>query len=167
MLMIALDTFFFAIGLGMYGFVSAYWLFAVGMAILTIGEMVTVPIANAVATAFTPEVMCGCYSFIYGNSWDIAFAIGPYLAGQIMDNYDPNLLWYTCAIKESDTCHTHQAKNGRTISQHKQKSRASDHPAPILHSLLSIADHDSICGKAAIRISAPDERYPVSCFQIG
>lgn len=31
----------------------------------------------------------------------------------------------------------------------------------------SIADHDSICGKAAIRIWAPDERYPVSYFQIG
>lgn len=98
MLMMALGVFFFAIGLGMYGFVSAYWLFAVGMAILTIGEMVTVPIANAVVASFAPEDMRGRYNFIYGNSWGISFAIGPYLAGLIMDNYDPNLLWHACGI---------------------------------------------------------------------
>ncbi len=98
MLMMAVGVFFFAIGLGMYGFVSAYWLFAVGMAILTVGEMVTVPIANAVVASFAPEDMRGRYNFIYGNSWGISFAVGPYLAGLIMDNYDPNLLWYACGI---------------------------------------------------------------------
>jgi MFS family permease len=42
--------------------------------------------------------MRGRYNFIYGNSWGISFAIGPYLAGLIMDNYDSNLLWYACAV---------------------------------------------------------------------
>jgi hypothetical protein len=37
--------------------------------------------------------MRGRYNFIYGLSWGISFAVGPYLAGRIMDNYDPNLLW--------------------------------------------------------------------------
>ena len=98
MLMMALGTMFVAIGLGMYGFVSAYWLFIVAMAILTIGEMVTVPIANAVVASFAPEDMRGRYNFIYGNSWAISFAAGPYLAGQILDNYNPNLLWYYCLL---------------------------------------------------------------------
>ena len=98
MLMMALGTVFFAVGLGMYGFVSAYWLFAVGMAILTIGEMVAVPIANAVVASFAPEDMRGRYNFIFGNSWGISFAIGPYLAGLIMDNYNPNLLWAACFV---------------------------------------------------------------------
>lgn len=98
MLMMALGTAFFAIGLGMYGLVSSYWLFAVAMAIITLGEMVTVPIANAVVASFAPEDMRGRYNFIYGNSWGIAFAIGPYLAGLLMDNYDSNLLWAACAV---------------------------------------------------------------------
>jgi MFS family permease len=98
MLMMALGTMFFAIGLGMYGIVATYWLFAVAMAVLTIGEMITVPIANAVVASFAPEDMRGRYNFIYGNSWGISFAVGPYLAGLIMDNYDPNLLWYACAL---------------------------------------------------------------------
>ena len=98
MLMMALGTTLFAIGLGMYGIVATYWLFALAMAILTIGEMVTIPIANAVVASFAPEDMRGRYNFIYGNSWGISFAVGPYLAGLIMDNYNPDLLWYACAL---------------------------------------------------------------------
>jgi MFS family permease len=98
MLMMALGTFFVATGLLLYGFVGTFWLFAVAMAILTVGEMVTVPIANAVVANFAPEEMRGRYNFVYGNSWGISFAVGPYLAGLILDNYDPNLLWYACGL---------------------------------------------------------------------
>jgi MFS family permease len=98
MLMMALGTFFVASGLLLYGFVGTFFLFAVAMAILTVGEMVTIPIANAVVANFAPEEMRGRYNFVYGNSWGISFAVGPYLAGLIMDNYDPNLLWYACGI---------------------------------------------------------------------
>jgi MFS family permease len=98
MLMMALGAFFIATGLLLYGFVSTFWLFVVAMAILTIGEMVTIPIANAVVAKFAPEDMRGRYNFVYGNSWGISFAVGPYLAGLVMDNLDPNLLWYACGI---------------------------------------------------------------------
>jgi MFS family permease len=98
MLMMALGAFFIGAGLLLYGFVSAFWLFAIAMAILTIGEMVTIPIANAVVASFAPEEMRGRYNFIYGNSWGISFAAGPYLAGLVLDNYDPNWLWYACGI---------------------------------------------------------------------
>jgi MFS family permease len=98
MLMMALGTAFIAIGMGMNGFVNSFFMFAVAMAVLTIGEMVAIPISNAVVANFAPEEMRGRYNFIYGNSWGISFAVGPYLAGLIMDNYDPNWLWYACLI---------------------------------------------------------------------
>jgi MFS family permease len=98
MLMMALGTLCIAVGLFLYGFVGTFLLFAVAIAILTVGEMVTVPIANAVVAKFSPEDMRGRYNFIYGNSWGISFAVGPYLAGLLMDNYNPNLLWYACGI---------------------------------------------------------------------
>ena len=98
MLMMALGAFFVAVGLLLYAFVGTFWLFVVAMAILTVGEMVTIPIANAVVARFSPEAMRGRYNFIYGNSWGISFALGPYLAGLVMDNYDPNWLWYACGI---------------------------------------------------------------------
>ena len=98
MLMMAVGSFFVAFGLLLYGFVNTFFLFAVAMVILTVGEMVTVPIAQAVVASFAPEEMRGRYSFVYGNSWGISFAVGPYLAGLILDNYDPNLLWYACGL---------------------------------------------------------------------
>ena len=42
--------------------------------------------------------MRGRYNFIYGLSWGLSFGVGPYLAGRIMDNYDPDLLWYACGV---------------------------------------------------------------------
>jgi MFS family permease len=98
MLMMALGALFIAVGLLLYGFVGTFGLFVVAMAILTVGEMVTIPIANAVVAKFSPEEMRGRYNFVYGNSWGISFAVGPYLAGLVMDNYDPNWLWYACGI---------------------------------------------------------------------
>jgi MFS family permease len=98
MLMMAIGAFFIALGLTLNGFVDQFWLFAVAIATLTIGEMIAIPIANAVVASFAPEEMRGRYNFVYGSSWGISFAIGPYLAGRIMDTYDPNLLWYACGI---------------------------------------------------------------------
>jgi MFS family permease len=98
MLMMAVGSLFVAVGLFLYGVVSTFLLFVVAMAILTVGEMVTIPIANAVVASFAPEEMRGRYSFVYSNSWGISFAVGPYLAGLVLDNYDPNLLWYACGI---------------------------------------------------------------------
>jgi len=98
MLMMAFGACFVAVGLFLYGFVSTFLFFAIAMAILTVGEMITIPIAQAVVASFAPEEMRGRYSFVYGNSWGISFAVGPYLAGLVLDNYDPNLLWYACGM---------------------------------------------------------------------
>jgi MFS family permease len=42
--------------------------------------------------------MRGRYSAVFGISWGIPFAVGPYLAGLLMDNYNPDWLWYACAV---------------------------------------------------------------------
>jgi MFS family permease len=98
MLVMAFGAIFVTAGLFLYGFVSTFGLFVIAMAILTIGEMITVPVANALVASFSPEEMRGRYNFVYGLSWGISFATGPYLAGLIMDNYNPNWLWYACGI---------------------------------------------------------------------
>src|SRR5512143_127465 len=55
MLMMAAGTLLIAGGLALYGFVGNYSLFVVAIAILTFGEMVTIPIANAVVASFAAE----------------------------------------------------------------------------------------------------------------
>lgn len=98
MLVMALGTALYAVGFAMYGFVSAYALFLLAMAIITVGEMLVVPTSQAEVARFSPEQMRGRYMAVFGFSWGIPFAIGPLLAGLLMDNADPRWLWYTSGM---------------------------------------------------------------------
>ncbi len=98
MLIMALGSMLYVIGFGMYGFVSAYVFFMLAMVIITIGEMVVIPVAQAYVGESAPEDMRGRYSGVMGFSWMIPWMIGPLMAGLIMDYGDPNWVWYGSAI---------------------------------------------------------------------
>lgn len=93
-LMMAIGTVFYMIGFALFGVVTAYFLFALNIVIITIGEMIVVPTSQAIATNFAPEDMRGRYMATFGLSWAIPSTIGPGAAGYILDNYNPDLLWY-------------------------------------------------------------------------
>ena len=92
--MMALGTVFYVIGFTMFGLVSAYVLFITAVVVITIGEMIIVPTSQALAANFAPVDMRGRYMAVYGLSWAIPSTIGPGAAGYILDNFNPNLLWY-------------------------------------------------------------------------
>lgn len=98
LLMMAFGTALYAIGFAMYGFVSAYIFFLLAMVIITIGEMIVAPVGQALVAKFAPEEMRGRYMAVFGYSWGISFAIGPYLAGVVLDNFDPRFLWYAAGV---------------------------------------------------------------------
>ena len=98
MLMMAAGSALYAIGFAMIGFVNGFGLFAVAMVIITIGEMITVPVAQALVAQFAPEDKRGRYMAVFGFTWTIPFAIGPLLAGVIMDNLNPDLVWYLSGL---------------------------------------------------------------------
>ena len=98
MLILALGSLLYVIGFGMYGFVDGYLMFMLAMVIITVGEMVIIPVAQAYVGNAAPEDMRGRYSGVMGFSWMIPWMIGPLLAGVIMDNGDPNWVWYGSAI---------------------------------------------------------------------
>lgn len=102
MLMMALGCFFYMIGFSMFGFVSEYWLFVLAVLIITLGEMISMPVSQAVTARFAPDDMRGRYMAFTSISWTIPSIVGPTAAGIILDNYDPNWVWYLggilCAI---------------------------------------------------------------------
>jgi MFS family permease len=93
-LMMAFGTVFYMIGFSMFGFVSAYYLFIAAVVVITIGEMIIMPTSQALAANFAPEEMRGRYMAMYGLSWAIPATFAPLAAGLILDNLNPNLLWY-------------------------------------------------------------------------
>jgi MFS family permease len=92
--MMALGTLFYMIGFSMFGFVSTYWLFGLAIVVITLGEMIIMPTSQALAANFAPEDMRGRYMAVYGLSWAMPAMFAPLAAGLILDNLDPNLLWY-------------------------------------------------------------------------
>ncbi len=54
-LMMALGTVFYLIGFGMFGVVSAYWLFVLAVVIITIGEMIVMPTSQALAAGLRAD----------------------------------------------------------------------------------------------------------------
>jgi len=98
MMMMALGTLLYAIGFGMYGLVSSYILFIVAMFIITVGEMVVMPTSQALVARIAPEDKRGRYMAVFGFGWVIPQAVGPLLAGLIMDNADPRWVWYAAGL---------------------------------------------------------------------
>ncbi len=96
--MMALGAALYAIGFAMYGLVSGYLYFVLAMVVITIGEMIVAPVSQALTSRLAPEDMRGRYMAVFGFSWAIPFAIGPLLAGLILDNLNPNFLWYAAGI---------------------------------------------------------------------
>jgi MFS family permease len=93
-LIMAFGAVFYVIGFGMFGFVSAFWMFMSAIVIITIGEMLVSPTMQTLTANFAPEVMRGRYMAVFGFAWMLPSAIGPGAAGLILDNFNPNLLWY-------------------------------------------------------------------------
>jgi len=89
---------FYALGFGLFGFTSRYWQFILSMVILTIGEMVNAPVMQTLIANLAPEDMRGRYMATFHTGWGIAAAVGPWAAGVVLDNFNPNLIWYAGGI---------------------------------------------------------------------
>jgi MFS family permease len=98
MLMMAAGSLLYAFGFAMYGFVPTFALFVVAMVIITIGEMVVSPFQQSLVASFAPEHMRGRYMAVASLSWSVAFTVGPFFAGLLLDSPNPNLLWVACGF---------------------------------------------------------------------
>ena len=98
MLMMVLASTLYGIGFVLFGFVSTYTMFFVGMVIITIGEMIHIPVAQSLTAFFAPEDMRGRYMAAYGLGWAIPNSVAHLLAGLVMDNHNPYWVWYCAGI---------------------------------------------------------------------
>ncbi len=98
MKVIAIGTLFYMLGFGMYGFISAVYLFFIAMIIITIGEMIVTPIQQTVVANFAPEDKRGRYMAMFGFHWAVPNLFGVLLAGLVMEHIGPNWVWYFAVI---------------------------------------------------------------------
>jgi MFS family permease len=129
MLMMALGASFYMVGFSMYGFTSAYILFVLAVVLITVGEMIIMPVGQALAANFAPEDMRGRYLAVFSIAWALPATIGPTAAGLIMDNYNPNWVWYAggilCLLSVLGFAWLHRETQDRFESSLAAKSAAS------------------------------------------
>lgn len=94
MLILATGVFLYAIGFGMFGLVSGAAMFVLAMVIITIGEMIAIPVQQAAAAHLAPDHMRGRYMAVLGFSGAIAAGSGTWLAGQISTYFGADWIWY-------------------------------------------------------------------------
>jgi MFS family permease len=98
MLMMALGAAFYLVGYTMFGLVTAYALFAAAVVLITAGEMIVMPVGQALAANFSPADMRGRYMAVFSLAWALPATFGPGLAGVVLDRFDPNWVWYGSGI---------------------------------------------------------------------
>ena len=83
MQMMALGAFLYALGFGAQGFVGTLPLFALSVAIWTLGEMVIAPVATVLVADMAPETLRGRYMGAFGLTWGVGYGLGPTLGGTV------------------------------------------------------------------------------------
>ena len=92
--MLAVGSFFYAVGAGSVALATGFWGFWISMVIMTTGELVLVPTSSTYAANLAPPDKRGRYMSVYGLTWGIASGIGPLLGGILNDTLGPKTIWY-------------------------------------------------------------------------
>lgn len=98
MLVLAAGTLLYAVGFSMFGYVAGAVMFVTAMVIITIGEMLAVPVSQAIASLLAPEDMRGRYMAVFGFGSAIASGSGVWLAGQVIRWLGFEWVWYLSGI---------------------------------------------------------------------
>ncbi len=84
-------------GLGLLAFGASLPMLILSIAVLTIGEMIAMPIASSYVANLAPDDMRGRYMGVLGFSWNTAVGVGP-LVGLWIFGHSPELLWALCGV---------------------------------------------------------------------
>ena len=98
MILMAMAAALYGVGFTLFGLTHTFGFFLFGMGIITFGEMVHMPVAQALVSQFAPIDKRGRYMAVYGWTWAIPNSAAPLLAGLVMDNLNPNWVWYASGI---------------------------------------------------------------------
>ena len=95
-LMLAAGTVFYLVGYTAFGFIYGFYAFLGAVILITVGEMIMIPVQMSIVAKLAPDDMRGRYMAASGFSWSVAAMVGPWAAGLVMDNYNPEIVWIIC-----------------------------------------------------------------------
>lgn len=84
-------------GLALLALGSGLGMLVLAIVVLTIGEMISSPVASTYVANLAPEEMRGRYMGVNGFSWNIAAGVGP-MTGLWLFGFSSELLWVFCGV---------------------------------------------------------------------
>jgi MFS family permease len=94
--MLAAGALLVGLGFGMYALARSAPLYALGVAVWTLGEIGFLPVASAVTADLAPRDVRGRYQGAYGLSFGLATCVAPALGTQVLQRFGSVALWSGC-----------------------------------------------------------------------
>ncbi|MGA5818632.1 MDR family MFS transporter [Kitasatospora sp. NPDC094028] len=93
---------------------SSAWLFALSVAVWTVGEILNAPTTMGLVAELAPARARGRYQGVYSLSWSLASFLGPAAGGVLLDRAGPGTLWLVCGLCGTVAAFGHLALGRRT-----------------------------------------------------
>jgi MFS family permease len=93
MSMVGVGAFMVCGGLALLALGSSWVIAVLSMVVLTVGEMLSMPITNAVVAERAGTGSVGRYMGAYSLAFSTAFVIGPVVGSAVYQNLGPRVLW--------------------------------------------------------------------------
>ncbi|MFJ5674574.1 MDR family MFS transporter [Streptomyces sp. NPDC093097] len=85
-------------GFGLTALAGSVALYAVTVAVWTLGEVINSPTQMGLVVRLSPRHGRGRYQGMYSLSWSVASLTAPLLGGTVIDHFGPGVLWAGCAV---------------------------------------------------------------------
>ncbi|HSB02247.1 MAG TPA: MFS transporter [Anaerolineales bacterium] len=95
---IAVAAVLLGLGYGFTALASNLPLFALSVAIWTLGEIAATSVAPTIIADLSPVELRGLYQGIFGAAWGLAYFLGPIAGGWIYENAGSDMLWIGCLV---------------------------------------------------------------------
>lgn len=120
------------VGYGLNAFVGTLPLYALGTVIWTLGEVLGLPVASALAASLAPGSLRGRYQGVYGTTFSVAFGLSPLVSGELAARAGARAVWLACLGAGLLVALGHHAVAGprrRRLAERAREAAAEDDTA--------------------------------------
>ena len=95
---VAISAALLGAGFGFTALASTLPLFALSVALWTLGEIAATSVSPAIIADLSPVRLRGLYQGIFGAAWGLSFFIGPLAGGWVYEQLGSTTLWIGCLV---------------------------------------------------------------------
>ena len=93
---LALGTLLVGMGYGVGGLGSGAGVYAAAIVVLTVGEMLMMPVGPTVVSRLAPASLRAGYQGAYQMAWSMSACMAPLIGSRVMGRFGGQALWFGC-----------------------------------------------------------------------